>query len=68
MFEMCSTRRGFFSVAGAAGVATALPALPKARHAFGAATVGNVAYFAGGAPVCGGGAMTEMLSLTLSKP
>lgn len=43
----------------------ALPSLPQARHAFGAATIGNVAYFAGGAPVCGGGAMTDMLSLTL---
>lgn len=45
----------------------ALPSIPKARHAFGAATVGEVAYFAGGAPVCGGGAMTDMLSLTLSR-
>ena len=44
----------------------ALTSLPQARHAFGAATIGNVAYFAGGAPVCGGGTMTDMLSLSLS--
>lgn len=42
-----------------------LTPLPKARHAFGAATVNDVAYFAAGAPVCGGGAMNDMLALTL---
>jgi N-acetylneuraminic acid mutarotase len=41
-----------------------LTPLPHARHAFGAATVDDVAYFAGGAPVCGGGASTDMLALT----
>lgn len=40
-----------------------LAPLPQARHAFGAATVGDVAYFAGGAPVCGGGSSSDMLAL-----
>jgi N-acetylneuraminic acid mutarotase len=44
-----------------------LAPLPQARHAFGAATVNGVAYFAGGSPVCGAGAMTDMLTLTLRK-
>ena len=42
-----------------------LTPLPTARHAFGAATVNNVAYFMGGAPVCGGGATTDTYALTL---
>jgi N-acetylneuraminic acid mutarotase len=43
-----------------------LTPLPQGRHAFGAATVGDVAYFAGGALVCGGGlSTTELLGLTL---
>ena len=46
---------------------TALTPLPQARHAFGAATVAGVAYFAGGAPVCGGGASTSLLALTLQQ-
>lgn len=44
---------------------TALKALPQARHAFGAATVGDTAYFVGGAPLCGGGTSTDMLALTV---
>ena len=39
--------------------------LPQGRHAFSAATVGDVAFFAGGATVCGGGATTDLLALTL---
>ena len=42
-----------------------LSPLPQGRHAFGAATVAGVAYFAGGALVCGGGASTDMLALTI---
>lgn len=42
-----------------------LAPLPQARHAFGAATVNGIAYFIGGAPVCGGGAMTDVLALTV---
>ncbi|MBC7578983.1 MAG: hypothetical protein H7312_16735 [Tardiphaga sp.] len=45
-----------------------LPPLPRARHAFGAATVHGIAYFVGGAPVCGGGAMTDMIALTFRDP
>lgn len=44
-----------------------LKALPLAHHAFGAATVGNVAYFVGGALFCGGGTSTDMLALTISS-
>ena len=44
--------------------ATLIP-LPQAHHAFGAATVGDVAYFAGGALLCGGGTSTDMLSLVI---
>ena len=44
----------------------ALTPLPQGRHAFGAATVAGVAYFAGGALVCCGGvSTTELLGLTL---
>jgi N-acetylneuraminic acid mutarotase len=43
---------------------TTLTPLPQGRHAFGAATVEGVAYFAGGAFVCGGGASTDLLSFT----
>ncbi len=42
-----------------------MAALPQARHAFGAATVDGVAYFAGGAVVCGGGASTDVFALTI---
>jgi N-acetylneuraminic acid mutarotase len=42
-----------------------LAPLPAGRHAFGAATVGDVAYFAGGTTTCGGGASTDMLAFTL---
>ncbi|MFH8470822.1 Kelch repeat-containing protein [Streptomyces sp. NPDC017991] len=41
--------------------------LPQARHAFGAARVGNRAYFIGGAPTCGGGASSDTLQLTLRQ-
>ena len=44
---------------------TALKSLPQARHAFGAATIGNVAYFMAGAPLCGGGTSTDTLAFTL---
>jgi N-acetylneuraminic acid mutarotase len=44
---------------------TTLKALPQALHAFGATTVGNVAYFVGGAPVCGGGTSTDLLAMIL---
>ena len=44
---------------------TALHALPQARHAFGAATIGNAAFFVAGAPLCGGGTTTDTLMLTL---
>lgn len=40
-----------------------LPSLPQARHAFGAATIRGVVYFAGGAPVCGGGMTADLLAL-----
>jgi N-acetylneuraminic acid mutarotase len=44
-----------------------LTPLPQARHAFGAATVAAVAYFAGGSLVCGGGVTTnELLALKLA--
>ncbi|WLD96320.1 kelch repeat-containing protein [Agrobacterium leguminum] len=39
--------------------------LPHARHGFGGATVGDTAYFAGGAPTCGGGMLNDLLSLKL---
>ena len=42
-----------------------LSPLPQARHAFGAATVKGVAYFVGGALVCGGGASTDIFALTI---
>ena len=45
---------------------SALAPLPRARHAFGGATVSGRAYFAGGSLVCGGGVSTDLLSLTLS--
>lgn len=44
---------------------TTLKPLPQAHHAFGAATVGNVAYFVGGALFCGGGTSTDVLSLRI---
>jgi N-acetylneuraminic acid mutarotase len=43
-----------------------LASLPQGRHAFGAATAAGVAYFAGGALVCGGGiSTTDLLALSL---
>ncbi|MBP2472296.1 N-acetylneuraminic acid mutarotase [Crossiella equi] len=48
----------------AAAAWTELAPLPAPRHAFGAATVDGVAYFAGGAPTCGGGASTELFALS----
>ena len=44
-----------------ADIWTILTSLPRARHAFGAATVAGIAYFAGGALVCGGGVSTDDL-------
>jgi N-acetylneuraminic acid mutarotase len=38
--------------------------LPEGRHAFGGATIDGVAYFAGGALLCGGGATTDLLALS----
>ena len=41
-------------------------ASPQGRHGFGAATLGDTAYFAGGNKGCGGGDVTdELLSLRL---
>lgn len=45
-----------------------LTPLPQARQAFGAATVGDIAYFVGGAQLCGGGASSDLLALTLKPP
>lgn len=45
---------------------THLTDLPQGRHGFGAATIRNVAYFAGGAPLCGGGASADLFALSLS--
>ncbi len=44
---------------------TALKSLSQARHAFGAATIGNAAYFVAGAPLCGGGTTVDTLMFTL---
>jgi N-acetylneuraminic acid mutarotase len=44
--------------------ATMIP-LPSARHGFGAATIDGTAYFAAGAPVCGGGGSSELLEFEL---
>ena len=46
---------------------TALAPLPQGRHAFGAAWVGDRAYFVGGAFTCAGGASTETLELDLGR-
>ncbi len=43
-----------------------LASLPKPRHAFGAATVGHVAYFVAGAPLCGGGTSTDVQAFMLA--
>lgn len=43
----------------------ALAPLPHGLHAFGAATVGDTAYFAGGTTTCGGGTLADMLAFTL---
>jgi len=45
----------------------ALPPLPEGRHAFGAASIDGIAYFAGGALVCGGGASSDLLALSLDE-
>jgi N-acetylneuraminic acid mutarotase len=45
----------------------ALESLPRARHVFGAATICDTAYSAGVAPVCGGGTLTDLLSLSLLR-
>jgi len=39
--------------------------MPQAKHALGAATVGDRAYFLGGAQACGGGASDDTLQLRL---
>lgn len=44
-----------------------LAPLPQARHAFGAASIDGVAYFAGGALVCGGGVSTDTFALTVRR-
>lgn len=44
-----------------------LKPLPQAHHAWGAATVGDVAYFAGGALLCGGGTSTDMLTFSVPQ-
>ncbi len=46
---------------------TALPALPQARHAFGAGRVAGRGYFVGGALTCGGGASADTLELALTR-
>lgn len=45
----------------------AITSIPHARHGFGGATIGDTAYFAGGAPTCGGGMLNELLSLKLAQ-
>jgi N-acetylneuraminic acid mutarotase len=45
-----------------------LTPLPSGRHGFGGATIAKVSYFAAGAGLCGGGALTELLALTLTRP
>lgn len=47
------------------GTWSSLTPLPEGRHAFGAAAVDGVAYFAGGALLCGGGASADLLALTI---
>jgi N-acetylneuraminic acid mutarotase len=44
-----------------------LTPLPEGRHAFGAATVAGIGYFAGGALLCGGGASMDLLTLTIDQ-
>lgn len=44
-----------------------LSPLPQARHGFGAARIGNRAYFVGGALTCGDGASTDTLQLSLTR-
>lgn len=44
-----------------------LTPLPQARHAFGAATIGGVSYFIGGATTCGGGTSRNVFALQLEK-
>lgn len=45
-----------------------LKPLPQARHAFGAATIGGVSYFIGGATTCGGGTSRNVFALQLEEP
>jgi N-acetylneuraminic acid mutarotase len=40
-----------------------LASLPSGRHAFAAATVGQVAYFVAGAPICGDAYSADLLAL-----
>lgn len=47
------------------GTWSTLASLPQARHGFGAGTVGKVAYFAGGAPTCGGGSSTDLFAFSV---
>lgn len=42
-----------------------LAPLPQGRHGFGAGTVQGVAYFAAGAPTCGGGSSADLFALAL---
>jgi len=42
-----------------------LQPLPQPRHAFGAATIGHVAYFIAGAQLCGGGSSTDVQAFAL---
>jgi hypothetical protein len=44
---------------------TTLASLPSRRHAFAAGTVGHTAYFAAGAPTCGGAYSAALLAFTL---
>ncbi|MDQ1040141.1 N-acetylneuraminic acid mutarotase [Streptomyces sp. V3I8] len=46
---------------------SAVTALPGSRHGFGAAQIGNRAYFVAGSPSCGGGASADTLELTIPR-
>jgi N-acetylneuraminic acid mutarotase len=54
-----------FQYDAASGDWIELPSLPSGRHGFGGATAEQTIYFPAGAPVCGGGALTDMLSMTI---
>lgn len=43
----------------------AMAPLPQGRHGFGGASVGHRAYFAGGAPTCGGGMRDDVWALDI---